>query len=87
MSVVVHVAYGYNADCSDWQLLLRVVRCLPSSTGLPGCGRTLRAGVGQASREETADILRHVRIGDGLWGFEWWVCLKSGQQAIGWAVT
>ena len=24
------------------------------------------------------DILGHVRIGDGLWGFEWWVCLKSG---------
>ena len=36
------------------QSVLRVVRCLPSSTGLPGCGKTLRAGVGQASREETA---------------------------------
>jgi hypothetical protein len=36
------------------QLLLRVVRCLPSHSGLSGCGETQVAGVGQASREETA---------------------------------
>jgi len=34
---------------------------------LPGRGRTLRAGVGQASREETADVTRLVKTGDGLW--------------------
>jgi hypothetical protein len=38
----------------DCLLLLRVVRCLPLLTVLPGTSRTLRAGVGQASREETA---------------------------------
>jgi hypothetical protein len=37
-------------DCK----LLRVVRCLPLITGLPSASRTLRAGVGQAPREETA---------------------------------
>ena len=34
--------------------LLRVVRCLPSTPGLSVLDKTLRAGVGQASREETA---------------------------------
>lgn len=34
--------------------LLRVVRCLPSRAGVPGRDRACRAGVTQASREETA---------------------------------
>ena len=50
--------------------MLRVVRCLPLATVLPGARRTLRAGVGQASREETAGCTEGVRIGSGLWGFE-----------------
>jgi hypothetical protein len=37
--------------------------------------QNLGAGVGQASREETADTQWRVWIGDSLWGFEWWVCL------------
>ena len=36
------------------QLLLKVVRCLPFHSSLTGCGKTQGAGVGQASREETA---------------------------------
>ena len=39
---------------SRWQELLRVVRCLPSPAGLTVRERARRAGVGQASREETA---------------------------------
>ena len=36
------------------QKLLRVVRCLPSAAGLSAYTSTQRAGVLQASREETA---------------------------------
>jgi hypothetical protein len=51
--------------------LLRVVRCLPLIPGLPDNSRTLRAGVGQAPREETAGYKpRLISTGDGLWGFE-----------------
>ena len=35
--------------------MLRVVRCLPSTSGLSVLGKTQGAGVGQASREETAE--------------------------------
>ena len=31
--------------------------------------RCSRADVGQAPREETAEILRALRVSDGLWGF------------------
>jgi hypothetical protein len=41
-------------NASDWPLLLRVVRCLPSTPGLSVLFKTHGAGVGQASREETA---------------------------------
>jgi hypothetical protein len=38
----------------DWLQVLRVVGCLPSVAELSGYTKTMWAGVGQASREETA---------------------------------
>jgi hypothetical protein len=47
-----------NQYHSKWKcqypLLLRVVGCLPSVAELSGYTKTMWAGVGQASREETA---------------------------------
>src|SRR5438876_12106210 len=44
-------------------LLLRVVRCLPSRAGVRGRDDATRAGVVQASREETAACAGVVRAG------------------------
>ena len=49
---------GRILEIGERRLSLRVVRCLPSVTGLRWLERTRRAGVGQASREETAGCPR-----------------------------
>ncbi len=45
---------SYSLSRSDGPYLLRVVRCLPSRAGVRGRDDATRAGVAQASREETA---------------------------------
>ena len=72
--------HRHKAVSRNRQLMLRVVRCLPLIAALPGASRTLRAGVGQASREETAGYNKAARIGDRLWRFEWLTCLCHAKQ-------
>jgi hypothetical protein len=43
-----------NLDHANIDLSLRFVRCLPANTGMRGRDDATRAGVGQASKEETA---------------------------------
>ena len=49
--------------CSERQLLLRVVGCLPSAAGLLALTDAQWAGVGQAAREETAGCFAVVKAG------------------------
>ena len=51
-------------------LLFRVVGYLPGTGTQTTITHGLRAGVAQASREETADHTTGVVCGRGLWGFE-----------------
>lgn len=61
-------------DCtilSECLLLLRVVRRLPVRAGLSGQDGTQWAGVGQASREETAGCTEAVERATNLWRFDY----------------
>jgi len=50
-----------KAYTSPTLVVLRVVRCLPSGAGVRGRNDAARAGVAQASREETAACADAVR--------------------------
>ena len=60
------------APSLDAPLLLRVVRCLLSRADMRGRDDATRAGVVQASREETAASPDSVGDAKPLWGFDGW---------------